>query len=268
MQHQSPPQFFLSMESDCPYIKGNRERKLFTTLTKDNPQHTQNVLSHIGFRRSQNIIYRPACANCSGCVSARVPANEYKMRSSQKRIISKNKHIVREVRQCSPTDEQYDIFQKYVSTRHENGGMSDMTLEEFQAMMEEPLVSARIIEYRQIENGRPGKLIGACLTDVINDGISMVYSFFDPEYDRLSFGTYMILDHIQLCIKAHLDFVYLGYWIKDAPNMKYKANFAPLDLYVDEKWKRYDKPNEAASQHVEAQSILLSAHRKLARTAK
>lgn len=264
MRHQTPPQFFLSMESDCPYIKGNRERKIFTTLTKNNPQRMQNDLSHIGFRRSQNIVYRPACANCSGCISARVPAHEYKLRSSQKRIISKNKHVAREVRQCNATDEQYEVFQRYVSMRHDEGGMSDMTIEEFQAMMEEPLVSARIVEYRLLENGRPTRLIAACLTDVISDGVSMVYSFFDPDFQHLSLGTYMILDHIELCAKAHLDYVYLGYWIKDAPNMRYKANFAPLDLFVNGKWTRFDDPNTAEPNHIEAQSILLSAHRKLA----
>ncbi len=264
MRHQSPPQFFLSMESDCPYIKGNRERKLFTTLTRNKPQRTQNDLSHIGFRRSQNIIYRPACANCSACISARVPADDYKLRTSQKRIKSKNKNITREVRQCHATDEQYEVFQRYVSMRHEDGGMSDMSIEEFQAMMEEPLVSARIVEYRLMENGRPGPLIAACLTDVVSDGISMVYSFFDPDFDHLSLGTYMILDHIDLCKKTHLDFVYLGYWIKDAPNMRYKANFAPLDLFVNGKWSRFAEPSEAKPNHIEAQSILLAAHRKLA----
>lgn len=263
MKHQPTPQFFLSMESDCPYIEGNRERKIFTSLTKDHPQKTQNTLSHLGFRRSQNIIYRPACSSCSACVSARIPVKAFTPSRQQKRVVAKNRHIVREVRQTLATDEQYELFLRYVQTRHRNGGMSDMSIEEFAAMIEQTLVSARVIEYRLFENNRPGQLIAACLTDIIEDGISMVYSFYDPDFAHLSLGTYMILDHIELCKNAHLDFVYLGYWVKNAPSMKYKANFAPFELFLNSQWTHFENPNLAEPELITAPKILHSVHKKM-----
>ena len=263
MHHQSQPQFFLSLETDCPYLPGKKERKLFTTLTGKTAQLMQNSLSQIGFRRSQNIVYKPTCADCGGCLSARIVAASHQLRSSQKKVLSKNKDIVREIRHCRGTEEQYELFSRYVSSRHVDGGMSDMTVEEYGAMVEEPLVSARMIEYRVLENGRPGPLIACCLTDVIEDGVSMVYSFFDPDQAWRSLGTFMILDHIDLAMAANLRNVYLGYWVKGSPSMDYKKKFAPLELYLDNQWQHFDDPMQSQSQPQDAQKVLLRAHRAL-----
>ena len=264
MKHHNPPQFFLTIENDCPYLEGQKERKVFAHLAEPEAQKVQNALSEVGFRRSQNIIYRPACRACSKCLSIRILANEFEPSKSQKRILAKNKVITREVRQSLATDEQYELFTRYLNSRHLFGGMTGMSESEYSDMVGECAVSSRIVEYRiSDDSGRPGALVGCVLTDIVDNGVSMVYSFFDPELSSHSMGTYMILDHIKLCKISGFNYLYLGYWVKNSPSMDYKRKFSSSEIYINGHWRHVVNFDAIEPEHVDSQHLLLEAHRKL-----
>jgi arginyl-tRNA--protein-N-Asp/Glu arginylyltransferase len=201
-QHsRDTPQFYLTAPSPCPYLPGRHERKVFTHLVGDKAGDLNDLLTHGGFRRSQSIAYRPACDQCRACVSVRVVANEFRPSRNFRKILARNADIVGEQRSAVPTSEQYSVFRAYLDRRHRHGGMADMTVLDYAMMVEDSHVETRIIEYRKrgIDTGITGRgeeLIAVALTDVLSDGLSMVYSFFEPSEQSRSLGTFMILDHI------------------------------------------------------------------------
>jgi len=245
MRHTPPntPQFYVTAPQPCPYLPGQVERKLFTALSGPDSTTLNNSLSHQGFRRSQNVLYRPSCVGCNACLSARVCVSDFKPSRSQRKVIGRNSYLTRISKSAWATDEQFELFSRYLVVRHADGGMAGMDAYEFSAMVEETTVNSRIIEYI---NPISGQLIAACLTDILSDGLSMVYSFYDPEYDRDSLGSWMILDHINIAAEAGLAYVYLGYWVPGSAKMHYKSNFAPLEVFRAGKWHRLDSPQAYA----------------------
>ena len=197
MRHTLPiaPQFYVTAQQPCPYLDGRMERKLFTALQGDSADALNDSLSRQGFRRSQNVLYRPSCAECSACLSARIDVTKFTPSRSQKRTLARNRDLRR--RSTSPwaSEEQYDLFRAYLDDRHSEGGMADMDVFEFAAMIEETPIRSRVIEYSHKDSN---DLIAVSLTDVLSDGLSMVYSFYSPDMTRRSLGTYMILDHVTL----------------------------------------------------------------------
>ena len=245
MRHEPTrnPQFYVTAPQKCPYIKGKVERKLFTALYGRNTVNLNDELSLQGFRRSQKVLYRPLCSNCSACLSIRVKVAEFKNSKSQNRVLSKNKNVERITKKPEATDEQYEIFKKYLNYRHLNGGMSDMDAIEFSSMIEETNVDTHIFEYWKSENGKKKYLMAVCLTDINKDGLSMVYSFYDPMYQSQSLGKFMILDHINLTKTKKLDYLYLGYWIKENSKMGYKSNYFPAEVFYKNKWTEINSSN-------------------------
>jgi arginine-tRNA-protein transferase len=201
-----------------------------------------DALGRIGFRRSQGVAYRPSCIDCSACISVRVVASEFQPSSTQRKML--RKHADLEVTACKPwtTEEQYELLGRYLHARHPGGGMVDMDENDFADMVEQSPVKTFVVEYREKSiNGRPGKLVGACLTDQQGDGLSMIYSFFEPnDPERPGLGTFIILDHIMRAAKAGLPYVYLGYWVQDAPRMTYKARYRPLERLGPNGWHRFE----------------------------
>ncbi len=240
MRHTLPiaPQFYVTAPQPCPYLDGRQERKLFTALQGDEAQKLNDGLSQQGFRRSQNVLYRPSCADCSACLSARIDVRKFKIRKSQKRVLKRNNELERRATSPWATEDQYQLFRKYLSARHASGGMADMDVFEFAAMIEETPIRTRVIEY-----GIGSKLMAVALTDLIADGLSMVYSFYEPKPAVLSLGTYLILDHIALAKEANLPYLYLGYWVPGSPKMGYKARFSGLEIYYKNKWQALDDPD-------------------------
>ncbi len=236
--HTLKPQFYLTAPQPCPYLDGRLERKLFTALRGASAPTINDDLTLYGFRRSQAVAYRPACAGCSACVSVRIPVRDFQPSQSQRRIQRRSASI--ESRAVDPwaTEEQYALFRSYLSDRHADGGMADMDVFDFASMIEETPVRTRVIEYRDPESDDPTALVGAALTDFLIDGLSMVYSFFDPAYAKRSLGAYMILDHVEMARKAELPYVYLGYWVEGSRKMDYKARFRPLEGLIDGQWRR------------------------------
>ena len=248
MKHSLPisPQFYLTGRQPCPYIKGVFEKKLFTTLDGQQAQSLNDSLSKQGFRRSQNIIYRPNCQRCTQCRSVRILVENYSFSKSEKRILSKNRNIKRY--QCAPlaTEDQYELFSKYLHQRHHGGGMSEMDSFEFSAMIEESNVHTKLYEYYD----RNDKLIAVSITDIISDGLSMVYSFFDVDFPKKSLGKFMILDHIRIAKEIGLKHLYLGYLIEDSPKMRYKAQFSPLEYFANGKWHIYGKTSKNETENL------------------
>jgi arginine-tRNA-protein transferase len=228
--------------SPCPYLPGKTERKVFTELTGQHAAELNDALGRIGFRRSQGVAYRPSCIDCQACISVRVVTHEFQASATQKKMLKRHSDL--EVTACKPwtTEEQYALLRRYLRARHPGGGMVDMDESDFADMVEQSPVKTYVVEYREPSvNGRPGKLVGACLTDQQADGLSMIYSFFEP-YDpkRAGLGTYIILDHIVRAGRAGLPYVYLGYWVETSKRMAYKARFRPLERLGPDGWRRFE----------------------------
>lgn len=252
------PQFFLTAPGVCPYMADRQERKVFTHLVGDKAPELNDVLTQGGFRRSQNIAYRPACETCKACISVRIPVDQFVATKSQRRVVSLNKDLKTVTYKAEPTTEQYSVFRAYLDSRHFGGGMSDMSVLDYAMMIEDSHVNTKITEYRKCSSTfhpmlrRDGDLIAVALSDVLKDGLSMVYSFFEPDEASRSLGTFMILDHIERAITLGLPYVYLGYWVSGSQKMSYKINFRPIELLTDKGWKRYatgETPSETGLSH-------------------
>src|ERR1700686_1656480 len=247
-QHsRDTPQFYLTAPSPCPYLAGKEERKVFTHLVGERAGELNNLLTHGGFRRSQSIAYRPACESCRACVSVRVLAEDFRPSRNMRRIIESNRDVTGEMRVPVPTSEQYSIFRGYLDARHRDGGMADMTVLDYAMMVEDSHVETRLIDYRRHgHDTRPeppasGELVAVALTDVLSDGLSMVYSFFDPDITGRSLGTFMILDHIERARRMGLPYVYLGYWVRGSQKMDYKGRFLPQERLLPNGWTRAER---------------------------
>lgn len=241
------PRFFVTSPAPCPYLPGRTERKVFTELKGAHADQLNEALGRIGFRRSQTVAYRPSCLDCQACVSVRVVADEFKPSGTQKRDIKRNSDLV--VTECRPwaTDEQFELLTKYLSVRHPDGGMSTMDEMDYADMVEHTPVTSTLVEYREpSEDGTPGKLVGACLTDCQGDGLSMIYSFYDPDQEgRAGLGNFIILDHIRRAANAGLPYVYLGYWVDGSPRMQYKVRYRPLERLTRDGWQRMDSEEQS-----------------------
>jgi arginine-tRNA-protein transferase len=228
-------------------LPGQVERKVFTHLVGQRAAEMNDILTQGGFRRSQNIAYRPACEQCRACVSVRILADQFEPTRSMRRVMESNKLLVRRELPADPTPEQFSLFRRYLDSRHQQGGMSDMSALDFAMMVEDTHVHTRLFEYR-IGDGRypEGRLVAVALTDILADGLSMVYSFFDPDMDNASLGTFMVLDHIRMARKRGLPHVYLGYWVRGSRKMAYKTRFLPQEHLQFDGWTRY-QPEDAGT---------------------
>ena len=247
-QQKNFPEFYVTSAQPCPYLPGRLERKLFTHLTNDKqPALIDNLLKG-GFRRSQNIAYTPYCEGCQACVSVRVLVDEFKPSKNMKRIVAANRDLQASRLPARPSAEQYSLFRDYISTRHGEGGMADMSILDYAQMVEDSVVDTFITEYRP---RRPlstnsdteclvpqAPLHGVALCDHLSDGISMVYSFYNVDLSERSLGTYIILEHIEYARSLGLPYVYLGYWIKGAKKMRYKTRFGPQERLGSNGWQR------------------------------
>jgi arginine-tRNA-protein transferase len=240
------PQFYLTSPAPCPYIEGREERKVFTHLIGKRASGLNDTLTQSGFRRSQTIAYRPACEECRACVSVRVKVGDFVPSRNMRRVLEDNADLIGHVRTPEPTSEQYSLFRAYLDSRHSDGGMADMSVLDYSMMIEDSHVDTRIVEYRRRNidsflTGRgEGPLMGVCLSDILVDGLSMVYSFYDVGEHERSLGTFMILEHIERARKLGLPHVYLGYWVEGSRKMAYKARYLPQERLGMNGWERVE----------------------------
>ena len=235
------PRFYLTVPSPCPYLPGRLEQKIFTELKDPHAQELNDSLSKVGFRRSQKVAYKPACDGCNACISVRIPVNEFKPGRTMRKVWKRNGDLTQRTLSSHATLEQFELLTRYLNSRHSNGGMAGMTAMDYATMVEETPVDTFLVEYRKrsLDPMTPvDPLVGACLSDVLDDGVSMIYSFYDPEATDRSLGTYMIMAHVEWARKLGLPYVYLGYWISGSDKMAYKAKFQPLEMYADDTWRK------------------------------
>ena len=243
-QHFAPRQlrFFLTAPSPCPYLPDREERKVFAHLPLSDGPGVNDALTQVGFRRSQNIAYRPACETCDACISARLPAADFPFSRSERRVLDRNDDLSRHLVEAEATMEQFDLLRRYLLTRHAHGGMADMTWPDYVAMVEDTAVRTHVIEYRMPSGDRgPGDLIACVLVDILGDGLSLVYSFYDPDMAKRSLGSFVILDHVVQAGLAELAYVYLGYWVPGSPKMDYKARYRPIEVLRPGGWVRMNE---------------------------
>ncbi|MGB7373727.1 arginyltransferase [Pontixanthobacter sp.] len=243
------PRFFVTTPAPCPYLPGKSERKVFTELKGPHAEQLNEALGRIGFRRSQTVAYRPSCAGCQACVSVRVAASEFSPSQTQRRNLRRNSDLV--MTECRPwaTDEQFELLQKYLGVRHPGGGMATMDETDYADMVEHTPVSSYVMEYREPSRDgiTPGRLVGACLTDRQADGLSMIYSFYDPDHSQRSgLGNYIILNHIVHSAEQGLPYVYLGYWVEGSDRMRYKVRYRPLERLTRNGWQRMTADEQSA----------------------
>lgn len=231
-----PPQvYYVLGETPCPYLPGRRERKVITELGGTDPGTGYSLLSRAGFRRSHNFAYRPACRDCTACVPVRVAAAEFRPSRSLRRLERRNADLKVRAQPAEATLEQFQLFRRYVVSRHGDGEMAGMAYADYRGMIEHTPVASGVVEFRLTE----GAVVAGCLVDWLADGPSAVYSFFEPDEARRSLGNYMVLWLIREAQRRALPFVYLGYWIAESPKMAYKTRFAPLQALGSEGWRTF-----------------------------
>ena len=233
--HQLPPlQMRLSMRSECPYIDGRTEQRVAVDISENPALHDE--LARAGFRRVENWVYKPVCPGCNACLPWRVDSHAFKPGRNLKRIARTNMDLTREITSIRPNREQYALFQSYIRQRHSDGQMANMGRADFISMVENSPIETFIANYRDAD----GRLVGCVLTDVQEDGLSAVYSFFDPAQEARSLGTYMILDLLDYSRKSGLRWLYLGYYVAGSQKMMYKARFRPAEVFTGGSWQAYE----------------------------
>lgn len=225
--------YFSTTLAPCPYLEGRRERRLVTLLDGPDGAALHDRLLLAGFRRSQGFAYRPACPGCQACVPVRIPVAGFRLSRTWRRILRHNADLEASERRAVATPEQFELFSRYLSGRHAESGMSEMSWEEYRTMVEDSPIDTVLIEWRR----RDGSLIAASLTDRAASGLSGVYKFFDPTEPGRSLGSLIILWHVERARELGLAYVYLGYWIADSPKMAYKARFRPLEHLTPDGWQ-------------------------------
>ncbi|HET6183269.1 MAG TPA: arginyltransferase [Acetobacteraceae bacterium] len=228
------PQFFYTTAPlPCPYVAGRTERKVVTEITGPDADALHDRLSRAGFRRSHNIAYAPVCPNCQSCLPIRIPVDRFEIDRGLRRIARANAMVEGFEAPCHATAEQFQLFQRYQLVRHGGGDMATMSFYDYRAMVEDTPIETFMVEFRDPDD----RLVGACLTDRLGDGLSAVYSFYAPELASRSLGTYTILWLVERARELGQPYVYLGYWVPESRKMAYKARFKPSEILVGGTWR-------------------------------
>ncbi len=228
------PQFFYTTAPlPCPYVAGRVERKIVTEIAGLDADVMHDRLSRAGFRRSHNIAYAPVCPGCQSCLPIRIRATDFKPNRTQRRVARMNALVEGFEVPARATAEQFQLFQRYQQARHGDGDMATMSFYDYRAMVEDTPIDTVMVEFRDLED----RLIGGCLTDRLADGLSAVYSFYEPALAGRSLGTFAVLWLVQRAIRLGLPHVYLGYWVPESPKMTYKSRFPGSEVLVGGAWR-------------------------------
>jgi len=236
MSYKPPrrPQFFYTTAPlPCPYLPGRTERKVVTEIAGPDAEPLHDRLSRAGFRRSHNIAYAPVCPGCNACVPIRIPIATFQPDRSLRKVLKANDGVIGHDVPARATAEQYQLFQQYQRARHGDGDMATMSFYDYRAMVEDTPIDTFLVEFRDADE----TLIGVCLTDRLGDGLSAVYSFYAPNLEKRSLGTFTILWLVERARMQGLPHVYLGYWVRESRKMAYKARFKPSEILVAGSWR-------------------------------
>ncbi|MGH1461101.1 MAG: arginyltransferase [Neptuniibacter sp.] len=231
--------FYATPEHDCSYLEGKTAKTLFVDPHAEISLSTYSELSDLGFRRSGKHIYRPHCESCRACISVRIPIVLFSPSKNQKRVINKNKDLT--VTPCNPafTDEYYSLYSRYINSRHADGDMHPPTLEQFTSFLVEGKNETLFYEFRDQKD----RLLAVSVVDALKNGLSAIYTFFEPDESKRSLGKFSILWQILHCHSKGLNYLYLGYWVRDCRKMSYKIDYHPFELLVEGEWTLVDSSN-------------------------
>lgn len=230
--------FYATPEHDCSYLEGKQATTMFVDPKANINQTLYSKLSVLGFRRSGNHYYRPHCTACNACTPVRVPINEFTPSRNQKRNIKKNLGLEISITPPEFYQKHYQLYEKYIIARHADGDMYPPSEEQYRSFLVESNPCTFFVEFKY-----KGELIGVSVVDELTDGLSSVYTYFDPDVSDRSLGVYSVLWQIEECKRRKLDYLYLGYWIKNCRKMEYKSLYRPLEYLINNKWVR-EEPQE------------------------
>lgn len=233
--HQKPPEIFLSMPHPCSYLPGRTATSLFLDPRQPLDSRQYAGFMRLGFRRSGDLIYRPHCRECHACIPVRIPVERFRPDRTQRRVWKRNRDLSVVARPPLYSAEHFELYQRYQSTRHPGGGMDDPDPKKYINFLASQHIHTVFYEIRCRE-----QLLGVAVTDILPDGLSAVYTFFDPDEKQRSLGVYAVLWQVAQAAERHLPWLYLGYWIKESPKMSYKGNYRPLEIFRDGHWIPHD----------------------------
>ena len=228
-----PHFFYTTAPLPCPYVAGRVERKIVTEITGPEAESLHDRLSRAGFRRSHNIAYAPVCPSCQACIPIRIPVKTFQPDRTLRKLVKANARMEGFEVSARATTEQFQLFQRYQRVRHGEGDMATMSFYDYRAMVEDTPIDTFIVEFRDPDD----RMVAACLTDRLADGLSAVYSFFAPGLEKRSLGTYAVLWLIERAKLLGLPYVYLGYWVPESRKMAYKARFRPSEVLLGGTWR-------------------------------
>lgn len=226
----------ITPEHECSYLPDRQAATLFVDPQARLSTSTYNLFSELGFRRSGEHVYRPHCPLCNECKALRIQVNQFSLSRSQQRVMRKNAATSTKWVEADFVDEHFELYRRYMSFKHEGSSMDSDDPEHYMRMMKSSWCKTRLAEFRRGDN-----LIGVAITDWLDDGFSAVYTFFDPDYSRLSPGTFAILKQVSEARKTGRQYLYLGYWIRDCAKMSYKDKFLATQLFNGHSWEHFSR---------------------------
>lgn len=228
--------------SDCSYLDGKQAINIYADPHHPQPRHVYNQLIKRGFRRSGEYIYRPGCGECNACTPVRIQAGNFKPRRTDKRNLKANQDLKVDLTPSRYTDEYFDLYKRYLAARHPGGGMDEPDEEDFERFLLNPWGETFFV---QISDA--GKLVGIAVTDATTDGLSAVYTFFEPDYHARALGRFCILQQIEYCKAMTLPYLYLGYWVDGCQKMQYKTDYQPQEHFNGQEWAEFNSSAKTES---------------------
>lgn len=226
---------YATHEHPCSYLKERSATTIFVDPALPINGHIYSELSDFGFRRSGKHIYRPNCRSCHACIPVRVPVSQFIPTRAQKRCLKRNADITTTTLKNIATDEHYELYARYIEQRHADGDMYPPSREQYQDFLSAEWGVTRYLEFRA-----QGKLVGVAVSDQLDQGLSAIYTFFEPAEVNRSLGVLAVLRQIELAAELQLPYVYLGYWIRECTKMRYKTQYRPLQMFINSHWLTFD----------------------------
>lgn len=223
---------YLTETESCSYLDNKQQRMIVVDPLQPIDKSLSTYFSQRGFRRSGNMTYRPKCMFCTQCISVRIPIELFSPSRNQKRVLKKTQHLNYKIEPIENADQYFDMYYRYQYARHKDGIMCDPSIEKYRSFIQGHIADTKLLIV--LDNNKP---ICVSVIDLLYDGISAVYTFFEPEYAKLSLGTFAILSLIALGKKHCFDYIYLGFWIEESAKMSYKIKFQPLQGFIDNEWQ-------------------------------